>query len=63
MISASVTDTASRTPASLQRRNRRLIVFHLPYLGGTSRYGVPQRGRQNMPLMIERFASGGRPSP
>lgn len=63
MISASVTDTASQTPASLYRLNRRYIVFQLPYLGGTSRQGLPQRRRQSMPLMIERFCSGRLPRP
>jgi hypothetical protein len=46
MISANVTETASQTPASLQRRNRRQIVFQLPYSNGTSRQGVPQQSRQ-----------------
>jgi hypothetical protein len=35
----------------------------LPYFGGTSRHGAPQRSRQSMPLMIDRFCSGRRPRP
>ena len=32
-------------------------------LGGTSRHGVPQRSRQIMTLILDRFCSGRRPRP
>ena len=38
-------------------------MFQLHYSGGTSRQGVPQLDRHSMQLIMERFSSGGRPSP
>lgn len=54
---------ASIISAPRQRMTDAERAVQFPYLGGTSRQGVPPRRRQSMPLMIERFCSGRRPRP
>jgi hypothetical protein len=62
-LPARAASTASNTPKSRQRANRRQTVFHLPYRSGIARQRAPSRARHRMPSRCRRLSCPGRPRP
>src|SRR5688500_8608891 len=60
-LPARAAKSASSTPRSRQRANRRQTVFHFPYRSGTARQRAPSRARHRVPSRTGRLSCPGGP--